>query len=95
MYKILRYNDFFLSQLAEIADGTEQVFPVLSGFHALKDIVNSVRSRHVQQCTKTFESDIALCECRLTTSYLRPHTDPEAVMHRCIHNRTVECLREW
>lgn len=34
----------FLSQLAEIADGTEQVFPVLSGFHALKDIVNSVRS---------------------------------------------------
>uniref|UniRef100_A0A3B5L7H1 VWFA domain-containing protein n=1 Tax=Xiphophorus couchianus TaxID=32473 RepID=A0A3B5L7H1_9TELE len=29
-------------QLAEIADGTEQVFPVLSGFHALKDIVNTV-----------------------------------------------------
>uniref|UniRef100_A0A8C9XA62 ANTXR cell adhesion molecule 2b n=1 Tax=Sander lucioperca TaxID=283035 RepID=A0A8C9XA62_SANLU len=34
--------DFDHKQLAEIADGTEQVFPVLSGFHALKDIVNSV-----------------------------------------------------
>lgn len=29
-------------QLAQIADGTEQVFPVLSGFHALKDIVATV-----------------------------------------------------
>lgn len=37
----------FMLQLSEIADGTEQVFPVLSGFHALKDIVNSVRSRHI------------------------------------------------
>lgn len=34
-------------QLAEIADGTEQVFPVLSGFHALKDIVTTVRSRRI------------------------------------------------
>lgn len=34
--------DFDHKQLAEIADGTEQVFPVLSGFHALKDIVNSI-----------------------------------------------------
>lgn len=33
--------DFDHKQLAEIADGTEQVFPVLSGFHALKDIVSS------------------------------------------------------
>lgn len=32
-------------QLAEIADGTEQVFPVLSGFHALKDVVATVRRR--------------------------------------------------
>lgn len=31
-------------QLAEIADSAEQVFPVMSGFHALKDIVNKVRS---------------------------------------------------
>lgn len=31
-------------QLAKIADGTEQVFPVLSGFHALKDTVATVRS---------------------------------------------------
>lgn len=35
-------------QLAEIADSTEQVFPVLSGFHALKDIVNSVSWRHTR-----------------------------------------------
>lgn len=35
---------FFLGlQLTEIADGAEQVFPVLSGFHALKDVVNKVR----------------------------------------------------
>lgn len=94
----------FLSQLAEIADGTEQVFPVLSGFHALKDIVNSVRSRHVQRRTKTFtgaqcESDVTLCEhVRATWAvacYLYLHTDPEAVVRRSIHNRTVERLREW
>uniref|UniRef100_A0A8C2XIJ2 ANTXR cell adhesion molecule 2b n=1 Tax=Cyclopterus lumpus TaxID=8103 RepID=A0A8C2XIJ2_CYCLU len=36
--------DFDHRQLADIADSTEQVFPVLSGFHALKDIVNSTRS---------------------------------------------------
>uniref|UniRef100_A0A3B4XQL4 ANTXR cell adhesion molecule 2b n=1 Tax=Seriola lalandi dorsalis TaxID=1841481 RepID=A0A3B4XQL4_SERLL len=41
----------FLTQLAEIADGTEQVFPVLSGFHALKDIVNSILK---QSCTDVF-----------------------------------------
>ncbi|CAJ1071232.1 ANTXR cell adhesion molecule 2b [Xyrichtys novacula] len=34
--------DFDHKQLAEIADSSEQVFPVLSGFHALKDIVNSI-----------------------------------------------------
>uniref|UniRef100_A0A3P9NFR0 ANTXR cell adhesion molecule 2b n=1 Tax=Poecilia reticulata TaxID=8081 RepID=A0A3P9NFR0_POERE len=34
--------DFDHKQLAEIADGTEQVFPVLSGFHALKDVVGKV-----------------------------------------------------
>lgn len=51
----------FFSQLAEIADSTEQVFPVLSGFHALKDIVNSVRSHRI--CTKA----IMLCESRRTT----------------------------
>ncbi|XP_071762535.2 anthrax toxin receptor 2-like [Centroberyx gerrardi] len=38
-------------QLAEIADGTDQVFPVLSGFHALKDIVNSILK---QSCTEIF-----------------------------------------
>ncbi|XP_027880420.1 ANTXR cell adhesion molecule 2b [Xiphophorus couchianus] len=38
-------------QLAEIADGTEQVFPVLSGFHALKDIVNTVLR---QSCSDVF-----------------------------------------
>uniref|UniRef100_A0AAQ5XEF4 VWFA domain-containing protein n=1 Tax=Amphiprion ocellaris TaxID=80972 RepID=A0AAQ5XEF4_AMPOC len=36
--------DFDHKQLAEIADGTEQVFPVLSGFHALKDVVNTYLS---------------------------------------------------
>uniref|UniRef100_UPI0035B1AB22 anthrax toxin receptor 2-like n=1 Tax=Antennarius striatus TaxID=241820 RepID=UPI0035B1AB22 len=34
--------DFDHKQLAEIADGTDQVFPVLSGFHALKDIVSQI-----------------------------------------------------
>ncbi|XP_034753210.1 ANTXR cell adhesion molecule 2b isoform X2 [Etheostoma cragini] len=43
--------DFDHKQLAEIADGTEQVFPVLSGFHALKDIVNSILK---QTCTEIF-----------------------------------------
>ncbi|XP_023263024.1 anthrax toxin receptor 2-like [Seriola lalandi dorsalis] len=43
--------DFDHKQLAEIADGTEQVFPVLSGFHALKDIVNSILK---QSCTDVF-----------------------------------------
>lgn len=43
--------DFDHKQLAEIADGTEQVFPVLSGFHALKDIVNSILQ---QTCTDVF-----------------------------------------
>lgn len=44
-------KDFDHKQLAEIADGTEQVFPVLSGFHALKDIVNTVLK---QSCTEVF-----------------------------------------
>ncbi|XP_035040522.1 ANTXR cell adhesion molecule 2b [Hippoglossus stenolepis] len=43
--------DFDHKQLAEIADSTEQVFPVLSGFHALKDIVNSILK---QTCTDVF-----------------------------------------
>ncbi|XP_076020295.1 anthrax toxin receptor 2-like [Genypterus blacodes] len=43
--------DFDHKQLAEIADGKEQVFPVLSGFHALKDIVNSILK---QSCTDVF-----------------------------------------
>ncbi|XP_042252151.1 ANTXR cell adhesion molecule 2b isoform X2 [Thunnus maccoyii] len=43
--------DFDHKQLAEIADGTEQVFPVLSGFHALKDIVSSILK---QSCTEMF-----------------------------------------
>ncbi|TWW66507.1 Anthrax toxin receptor 2 [Takifugu flavidus] len=38
-------------QLAEIADGTEQVFPVLSGFHALKDVVATILK---QSCTDAF-----------------------------------------
>ncbi|KAM3874425.1 anthrax toxin receptor 2-like [Diretmus argenteus] len=43
--------DFDHKQLAEIADSTDQVFPVLSGFHALKDIVNSILK---QSCTEIF-----------------------------------------
>lgn len=35
---------FFFSQLAEIADTKDQVFPVNDGFHALKGIINSVCS---------------------------------------------------
>uniref|UniRef100_A0A3B4FXH0 Anthrax toxin receptor 2-like n=1 Tax=Pundamilia nyererei TaxID=303518 RepID=A0A3B4FXH0_9CICH len=38
-------------QLAEIADGREQVFPVVSGFHALKDMVNSVLKK---TCSEVF-----------------------------------------
>ncbi|XP_037340097.2 anthrax toxin receptor 2-like isoform X1 [Pungitius pungitius] len=43
--------DFDHKQLAHIADGTEQVFPVLSGFHALKDMVNSILK---QTCADIF-----------------------------------------
>ncbi|XP_068588593.1 anthrax toxin receptor 2-like [Cebidichthys violaceus] len=43
--------DFDHKQLADIADGTEQVFPVLSGFHALKDVVNSILK---QTCADVF-----------------------------------------
>ncbi|XP_030006314.1 anthrax toxin receptor 2-like [Sphaeramia orbicularis] len=43
--------DFDHKQLAEIADNTDQVFPVLSGFHALKDIVNKILK---QTCTDVF-----------------------------------------
>ncbi|XP_074474945.1 ANTXR cell adhesion molecule 2b isoform X1 [Sebastes fasciatus] len=43
--------DFDHKQLADIADGTEQVFPVLTGFHALKDIVNSILK---QTCADVF-----------------------------------------
>ncbi|XP_034402914.1 anthrax toxin receptor 2-like [Cyclopterus lumpus] len=43
--------DFDHRQLADIADSTEQVFPVLSGFHALKDIVNSILR---QTCADAF-----------------------------------------
>ncbi|XP_028318576.1 anthrax toxin receptor 2-like [Gouania willdenowi] len=44
-------KDFDHNQLAEIADGTDQVFPVLSGFHALKDIVNKILR---QTCADVF-----------------------------------------
>ncbi|XP_061887755.1 anthrax toxin receptor 2-like isoform X3 [Entelurus aequoreus] len=43
--------DFDHKQLAEIADGAEQVFPVLSGFHALKDVVSSILK---QSCSQIF-----------------------------------------
>ncbi|KAM6987145.1 ANTXR cell adhesion molecule 2b [Aplochiton taeniatus] len=43
--------DFDQTQLADIADSTDQVFPVLAGFHALKTIVNSVLK---QSCTEIF-----------------------------------------
>uniref|UniRef100_A0A3B4ATW9 VWFA domain-containing protein n=1 Tax=Periophthalmus magnuspinnatus TaxID=409849 RepID=A0A3B4ATW9_9GOBI len=43
--------DFDHKQLAEIADNTDQVFPVLSGFHALKDVVNKILK---QTCTDVF-----------------------------------------
>lgn len=43
--------DFDHKQLAEIADSTDQVFPVLSGFHALKDIVNAILK---QTCADVF-----------------------------------------
>ncbi|XP_077478465.1 anthrax toxin receptor 2-like isoform X2 [Stigmatopora argus] len=43
--------DFDDKQLAEIADSREQVFPVLSGFHALKDVVGSILK---QSCSEIF-----------------------------------------
>ncbi|XP_057675175.1 anthrax toxin receptor 2-like [Corythoichthys intestinalis] len=43
--------DFDHKQLAEIADSKEQVFPVLSGFHALKDVVSSILK---QSCSEIF-----------------------------------------
>ncbi|XP_029920927.1 ANTXR cell adhesion molecule 2b [Myripristis murdjan] len=39
-------------QLVDIADSPDQVFPVLSGFHALKDIVDSILK---QSCTEIFQ----------------------------------------
>uniref|UniRef100_A0A8C7Y933 ANTXR cell adhesion molecule 2b n=1 Tax=Oryzias sinensis TaxID=183150 RepID=A0A8C7Y933_9TELE len=44
-------KDFNHNQLTEIADGAEHVFPVLSGFHALKDVVNKVLE---QSCSNSF-----------------------------------------
>lgn len=43
--------DFDPKQLEDIADNNDQVFPVLSGFHALKDIVNKILK---QTCTDVF-----------------------------------------
>uniref|UniRef100_H3D6R7 Anthrax toxin receptor n=1 Tax=Tetraodon nigroviridis TaxID=99883 RepID=H3D6R7_TETNG len=43
--------DFDHKQLAEIADGPERVFPVLSGFHALKDVVATILT---QSCADVF-----------------------------------------
>lgn len=58
-------------QLAEIADGTEQVFPVMSGFHALKDIVSSVRS-HCRKRTiwvvNVQPELLPVCSCRSWSS---------------------------
>ncbi|XP_046902598.1 ANTXR cell adhesion molecule 2b [Hypomesus transpacificus] len=42
-------KDFDETQLADIADTKEQVFPVLAGFHELKTIVNSILK---QSCTE-------------------------------------------
>uniref|UniRef100_A0A673Y6U8 Anthrax toxin receptor n=1 Tax=Salmo trutta TaxID=8032 RepID=A0A673Y6U8_SALTR len=44
-------KDFDESQLVDIADNKDQVFPVLAGFHALKSIVNSILK---QSCTEIF-----------------------------------------
>uniref|UniRef100_A0A4W5PGN0 Anthrax toxin receptor n=1 Tax=Hucho hucho TaxID=62062 RepID=A0A4W5PGN0_9TELE len=44
-------KDFDESQLVDIADSKDQVFPVLAGFHALKTIVNSILK---QSCTEIF-----------------------------------------
>lgn len=44
-------KDFDETQLVDIADTREQVFPVLAGFHALKTIVNSILK---QSCTEIF-----------------------------------------
>ncbi|KAJ7986921.1 hypothetical protein DPEC_G00333400 [Dallia pectoralis] len=44
-------KDFDESQLVDIADNKDQVFPVLAGFHALKTIVNSILK---QSCTEIF-----------------------------------------
>lgn len=58
----------FMSQLNDIADGSEQVFPVLSGFHALKGIINSVRSQHMYKDAQKKHScarNESECECRL------------------------------
>uniref|UniRef100_A0A8C7RPW3 Anthrax toxin receptor n=1 Tax=Oncorhynchus mykiss TaxID=8022 RepID=A0A8C7RPW3_ONCMY len=44
-------KDFDESQLVDIADSKDQVFPVLAGFRALKSIVNSILK---QSCTEIF-----------------------------------------
>lgn len=40
---ICQFLTYVYNQLVDIADSKDQVFPVVDGFHALKNIVNSVR----------------------------------------------------
>lgn len=40
---ICQFLTYVHNKLVDIADSKDQVFPVVDGFHALKNIVNSVR----------------------------------------------------
>ena len=89
----LKVGGTFLLQLAEIADGTEQVFPVLSGFHALKDIVNKVMLNNAYKYSVAHS--VVPSDLQPVNIICISHTDPEADVCRCIHNRAVKCLCEW
>lgn len=55
-------KDFDEKQLAEIADGKDQVFPVLGGFQALKSIVNSILKKSCTEILKVEPSSICVNE---------------------------------
>ncbi|XP_036384886.1 anthrax toxin receptor 2-like [Megalops cyprinoides] len=55
-------QDFDEKQLAEIADNKDQVFPVLGGFQALKDIVNSILKKSCIEILKVEPSSVCVNE---------------------------------
>ncbi|KAL4617485.1 anthrax toxin receptor 2 [Arapaima gigas] len=55
-------QDFDETQLADVADSKDQVFPVLGGFQALKGIVNSILKRSCIEITSVEPSSVCINE---------------------------------